>query len=434
MALRLRRGTDVERQTITPLSGELLYITDTGLVYVGDGSTQGGSVVGGNLEADNNPILSANLNLNGNSIIGNGNIDIDGNITATGNITIGDGVEDNIIVGGTISSSLIPTDNSAFDLGSETFQWRNGYFTGLLVNGEISATSLSVDGEISATSLSIDTIISADSSVIYDSLTQTFNGNLNGSLIADDSIVIIDSDTGNATLSNIIADSIVSENIVTDTLSVLNGILSYSLITAQNLEANNVKSAEANISNILTEGYTELGQGQVVIQRVTSDDTSSDQIAYGNITFRVNDANGQSLDKTLIQAGRRYIRFINDANDIIPGVSPTTTTLSWVDNKLVVGGRNTTAPERLQVIGDASITGYLQTEQIRISGNSIQSTESNANIELIPNGSGTIELSVPEQSTVGAGGGASALPASPSIYFKVNINGTDYVIPAFAVT
>lgn len=47
MALRLRRGTNAERQLITPAEGEIVYTTDTKLLYVGDGSTVGGVPVGG---------------------------------------------------------------------------------------------------------------------------------------------------------------------------------------------------------------------------------------------------------------------------------------------------------------------------------------------------------------------------------------------------
>lgn len=45
MALRLRRGTDTERQLITPVQGELIYTTDTKRLYVGDGTTAGGIAV-----------------------------------------------------------------------------------------------------------------------------------------------------------------------------------------------------------------------------------------------------------------------------------------------------------------------------------------------------------------------------------------------------
>jgi len=47
MALQLRRGTNGQRLTITPAQGELVYAIDTKLVYVGDGTTAGGTLVGG---------------------------------------------------------------------------------------------------------------------------------------------------------------------------------------------------------------------------------------------------------------------------------------------------------------------------------------------------------------------------------------------------
>ena len=36
MALRLRRGTDAQRGTITPAEGELIFTTDTKKIYAGD--------------------------------------------------------------------------------------------------------------------------------------------------------------------------------------------------------------------------------------------------------------------------------------------------------------------------------------------------------------------------------------------------------------
>jgi hypothetical protein len=49
MALRLRRGTDAERQLITPAEGELIYTTDTKSVYIGDGTTTGGIIISGEI-------------------------------------------------------------------------------------------------------------------------------------------------------------------------------------------------------------------------------------------------------------------------------------------------------------------------------------------------------------------------------------------------
>ena len=89
MALRLRRGTDAERLLITPVEGELIYTTDTKLLYVGDGSTAGGIAVdtGGtaidSLVEDTTPQLGGNLDLNSNNITGTGDVSITGLVSAT---------------------------------------------------------------------------------------------------------------------------------------------------------------------------------------------------------------------------------------------------------------------------------------------------------------------------------------------------------------
>jgi hypothetical protein len=45
MTLKIRRGTNAERLTITPEEGELIFTTDTKKVFIGDGNTAGGLVV-----------------------------------------------------------------------------------------------------------------------------------------------------------------------------------------------------------------------------------------------------------------------------------------------------------------------------------------------------------------------------------------------------
>ena len=80
MALQLRRGTSGTRTGIVPVAGELIYTTDTKLVYVGDGSTAGGTAVSGggltDIVNDTTPQLGGNLDVNGRSIVSasNGNI------------------------------------------------------------------------------------------------------------------------------------------------------------------------------------------------------------------------------------------------------------------------------------------------------------------------------------------------------------------------
>lgn len=190
MALRIRRGTDADRLTITPESGEPIYTTDTKELYVGDGSTEGGILVGpvtsiANIVEDTTPQLGGNLDLNGNNIIGSGNINITGTITATGNINLGDGVEDNVIVGGQIGSNLTPTSDSAFNLGSSSKRWGNVYAHSVVVDGQLDAANIKAN------------LIADDSAVAFNSSTGQFNGvfdgELTGSVFADDSTTLVDS-------------------------------------------------------------------------------------------------------------------------------------------------------------------------------------------------------------------------------------------------
>ena len=83
MALKLRRGTDLERQSVIFEEGELIYTTDTKTLWIGDGQTLGGiNVTGGVSEF---PIsLSNNLDLNGFDIVGGGDIDITGIVVSSG--------------------------------------------------------------------------------------------------------------------------------------------------------------------------------------------------------------------------------------------------------------------------------------------------------------------------------------------------------------
>ena len=98
MALQLRRGSSSGLSGVIPDPGELIYTTDTKLVYVGDGSTAGGTAVSGggsnDIVNDTTPQLGGNLDVNGRSIVSasNGNININpdgtGNIVLHGNLTI----------------------------------------------------------------------------------------------------------------------------------------------------------------------------------------------------------------------------------------------------------------------------------------------------------------------------------------------------------
>ena len=216
MALRLRRGSDNDRQLITPLQGELIYTTDTKKIYVGDGATQGGVLVGPDdastydVVNDTTPQLGGNLDLNGNNITGTGSININGTITATGNINLGDGSEDNVIVGGTIGSSLIPDTDNSYQLGLGNIRWASVHATDIFAGGEVHTEDLYIK----------EFIHKADtSSVLYRSDVDTLfvasvEGNLYGSLFDEESGVIVDNINRNINIDNInVAETVTTNSI-----------------------------------------------------------------------------------------------------------------------------------------------------------------------------------------------------------------------------
>ena len=410
MALRLRRGTNAERTAITPEAGELVYTTDTKKVYVGDGATTGGNIVSGqnDIVDDTSPQLGGNLDLNGNNITGTGSINITGTITATGNINLGDGAGGDVLsIGGVIAGDLIPDAADTHSIGSSAVRYAGGFFNQLTVTGNMTADSIQADliGDDSGV------IVNAGTGAITGTLTGDVTGNLTGNVTGN-----VDGDlTGSvfADDSTVMVDGV--SNVITSTRGTIPNFNSSTLV--------------------VTEG-TANGQGIFRIRRTQPLQADLSLIAQpmGNILFDYEDAQGVSEAKAVISGGNNYIRFTAAAAGVITGVTPSSATMTWYDSKLVVGARTSYSTETLQVLGSARIDGYADIEQIRIEGNGIKAVDSNANLELSASGTGTIKLNVPVQATVGAAGGASAVPATPSTYFKINVGGTEYVVPAFAVS
>lgn len=203
MALRLRRGTDAERLLITPLQGELLFATDTKQIFVGDGATVGGVLVGPvdaetfDLVNDTTPQLGGDLDLNNNNITGVGNINIDGTISATGNIGLGDADADQITVGGVINSSLRPAQTETYSLGTENRKWQHVYASGVTIDQTLTVESIVLNNNI---------FNGSDSSIVYNATTDSLfasniEGDLTGSVFSNDSSTVL-VDANNSELSN----------------------------------------------------------------------------------------------------------------------------------------------------------------------------------------------------------------------------------------
>ena len=164
MALKLRRGTEANRTSITPAEGEIIYVTDTKKLYVGDGSTPGGVLQGGSGGGsltgitDNATVsvltlgdatisIDADLSITGQEIVGDGDINISGDITASG------------------AGTGIITANSF--VGNVT-----GNVVGNVTGNASGAHTGTFDGDMTGS------VFADDSTVIVDGNTRTLHGNI----------------------------------------------------------------------------------------------------------------------------------------------------------------------------------------------------------------------------------------------------------------
>lgn len=392
MALKLRRGTEAERVTAFVDIGEIVYVTDEKKVYVGDGATTGGILVGPvdasayDVVSDTTPQLGGNLDLNGRNIVGTGNINITGNITATGTINLGDGVEDNINVGGLINSPLIPAIDDSYNLGTSAKQWANVW----------------------ATQVNVDTTLAVGSRIIKLS-----------SGTADSNLVLWDTTTDTLTVSNVVA-SVIEGNLVgsvfgDNSTTLVDGVAN--LITG---DVSNTVVTTSVISGKTLSLLPDNADGLTGISIVSTGDDSIDYDLFGIFCFH-NSASFGNSSKFLRARGIPNLPESVQAGDIIHRYSFNSST-----------GENTTVESvRLSTLVDSA--GVVSATQAP--GKFVISTQNNL-------GTLTEGLTIDMNSVVGlnanqalTAGGASGQVNTGSVvsYVKIKVGTTEYAVPLYAI-
>ena len=315
MALRLRRGTDAERLLITPVDGELIYTTDTKLLYVGDGTTAGGVAV-------DNPTDLQTTQLNGLTDVDTGSVADNQVLTWIA----GDSTWKPTTIPGIGSLSL--NDLTNVDINSEvpssllnTLKWNGtNYVPGQLNLGELNGVYgtdspnqndiLAYDG-FNFTPFAMSelfneqqnyriNIVGDDSTIIVNTdnnnITGNFFGNVTGDTQGTHTGDVVGNVTGNTTgLHTGPVDGDVIGSVFGDDSTIIidgvnNTIYANDVVAVTNeIDITNQDDTSNTQVNVKTSGAR---SSLLNFSRVSTSDLSSDSIAHGRITFSRNDSNG----------------------------------------------------------------------------------------------------------------------------------------------
>jgi len=302
MGLKFRRGTTAQKSGSLAF-GEPYVNTDLGTLQIG-GAT--GDIT---LGASGTGSAATFAGISGSSLDITGNAKIDGNLRLGGNITIGDNTADNVTVVASLSSSIIPSLDSIFDLGSPTKQWRDLY---------LSSASLYIDGTQVISSNATELIFTTDTgqSIKFNELgtdnitLQTVDGDVElkssggGDILLDPTAGLI-SVKGNVSMQDGTAKFLSSggTNIVFgNSLEVTGSIVTTGTINGLTFSTGIVSSSAQTIANLPT--GTVSGSSQITYASISSIPSGivsgSSQITAGSTTNFATDVKAQLNSNTVV--------------------------------------------------------------------------------------------------------------------------------------
>ena len=301
----------------------------------------------------------------------------------TGVFTVGDATI------GTVTGNLVGTVTGSL-IGDST-GYHNGDMKGSVFGFDSSVLVDAVDGVLRGT------LIGALTGNVTGNVTGTLTGNVTASTGTSSFAQISVNNTGISTVVNVLGPTTVATNQWSTSSSLLNLTQAHTTADARNVSFTRTRGTTVapvvvntgdDLADIVFTGYGLTGYVPgAAISVVVVDPAPSNNSLLSKIVFSGNNGNGTSLQ----------------------------------DNVIIEGS------------GQLTVNYGLSTGSLQIIENNISTLNSNDDIVLDPSGTGTVDFMVEAVSAAGAAGVASALPITPATYFKIKVNGTTYVVPAYAV-
>lgn len=380
MPLQVRRGTNAQRQAMAePLAaGELLYTTDTGTLYIGNGSTLGGIPVA-NISSQDVKDISAGV-FTGGSHSGitftydseAGTIDavvdqdlsnyqgvirasaFSGSLVADDSSLLIDAINGSINLNGTVKGNIVPDSNEAYDIGTSGLRFKDLYLSGsslYLGDAVITSTGSFVDLPAGST---VGGVLIGSGSGIGDGVIPGSNYNIN--IVGDDSTVIVNSSTKEFTgdlTGNVTGD-------LTGDVYAADGISKILEAGTDGTDATFTGDVTGNLNGNVTGSVTGNVTGDVDSAIFSSfNDITVYGVIQGNITGVVTGLSGSSIIGDTIGSHVGSVEgdvqgsvLAADSSVIVNAVSNTVTSLSvtggsvtLTDNKIVT---NTAAEFKIE--------------------------------------------------------------------------------------
>ena len=208
MPLQIRRGTDAERTAMTqPLAaGELIFVSNTNRLFIGNGTTLGGVPVTDYSDEQARDAAAAMFvagTHNAISFVHDDTLDkinvtvnlsdyqgvikaaaFNGSVVANDSSLLIDGNTGKFNLSGSVGTDIIPDTNLAYDLGSATYRFRDLYLSGSSI--KLGAATITATG--TAVNLPAGSTVGGSAIGIP-------GGDLNVNIVADDSTVIVNTTT-----------------------------------------------------------------------------------------------------------------------------------------------------------------------------------------------------------------------------------------------
>ena len=233
MPLQIRRGTDAERTAMTqPLAaGELIFVTNTNRLYIGNGTTNGGVPVTDYTDEQAKDAVAPMLVNGTHSAISfvyddaldkvNATVNLsdyqgvikaaafNGSVVANDSSLLIDGNTGKFNLSGRVGTDIVPDTDVAYDLGSATYRFRDLYLSGSSI--KLGAATITAVGD--AVNLPLGSTMGGVP------LAGGAGSDYNGNIIGDDSTIIV-----NAATKAVTAAGGFTGNLTGNATSVTNGV------------------------------------------------------------------------------------------------------------------------------------------------------------------------------------------------------------------